>query len=745
MVPLFKAVIFTLAVACLPLFHLNICMSDEYEIKFPADWEHAQVSVYKSPTLSKLVPESVDFAWSGKAIGSARGIVSVPTDSFVGVEIVGVEGYEDFLAGMPAEGVQRLDLKKLKLTNDTIRQLERITSLRQINLNGCSVDEIDLDQITGLPNLQSLHSNVREESAELHRVLVALASKSPKLQFFYDGTAMKLDEIRRFRGHDAPLAFKVIFDAEAVETMEALAEIPGLSGLNMDVSATAAKHFYRSLPKLKRLVWINWNDGKLDLDLLDSLTQSKTIKRLHVQGAFELSDAFVESLPQWKTVTSISFNSPLPEYQRIILPDMLLRMPKVSKLPKLSNISAEHIELLLQRESITHLKIAGLGDGATSAHVARVIEKQHSDLQWIQLRGVPLTQELGKAICKCTQLDHLDLRVDDFDGRFLEAVDQLRALDSMFLGVDGNAIDISVLGRFPNLASLQISLNAFDKTQWSFIAEAKTLRTLDVLGGYCDDKVVPWLKSNKSLRSFSTQQCAILTDAGVRELSTCDHLESLSLEGFISEDSVMRLRRLPKLRWLIVCSDLIDGAAKKRLKAEFEDLEHLSLREFNPASGKVVMGKDEIYRQIGGDGRKKLDAIEGKTLEEMLGPAMTAELKEEMRGQVVLVEFWGTWCGPCLNFIPELERLQRKYASRGFKVLAVHSKAEADTAEAYLKDHPKPWPNLIDSEGALQERFAVPSFPATYIFGIDGKLKVAVPMRGNLDPAIEKYLAVPVS
>ena len=313
----------------------------------------------------------------------------------------------------------------------------------------------------------------------------------------------------------------------------------------------------------------------------------------------------------------------------------------------------------------------------------------------------------------------------------------------MFLRVHGNAIDISVLGKFPNLGSLQIWLNAFDTNQWSFIAEAKALQTLNVFGGYCDDKIAHWIKSNKSLRSFSTQQCAFFTDAGIKELSTCNHLDSLTLEGFISEESVMLLRTLPQLDWLDVSSDFIDEDAKKRLEAEFSDLDYLSFREFSPISGKVVAGEDGIYRQIPDGGREALDALEGKTLEKMLGDAMTDELRDRLKGRVVLVEFWGKWCGPCLNFIPELERLQKKYERSGFTVLAVHSKAAADTAEDYLKEHPKPWPNLIDSNGRLQETFSVPSFPATYVFGVDGKLKIAVPMRQNLAPGLEKCLGVP--
>ncbi len=717
---------------------------DLQEIVFPTGWDHAQVSVFESPTESELVPGYMEFAWSGKAVGVAEGKVSVPADAFVGVEINGVDGYEKFLDGLPTDGIQRLELKKIKLTNQTIKQLERVKSLRQLYLTGCSVDAVDVEQIQGLPNLQHLvgrGSKDRKDLSGLHRVLVDVASKSPKVQFFHDAKAVKLDEVRQFRGHEAPLCLMVIFGSDAVEMMQALSEIPGLAGLNAHFQSEVPKEFHHSFSKLKRLVWINWTGGKLDLELLNSLSKTASIKRFHVQGNFELSDEFIENLPQWKTVASITFNRPLSEYQKEILPGILLKMPGVSRLPELSNVTSEQIEMLMQRESIQNLKIDGLEKGATAAQIARVIEK-HDDLRYLSLSRVPWTKELAKAICKRDRLVHLSLKVDDFDGRFLDSADQLHRLESMYLQVNGNTIDLAVLGEFPNLGSLQISLNSFDQSQWSFIADAKSLRSLSLMFlGYCDDSIVPWIKSNKSLRNFSTNQIAYFTDAGVKELSTCDHLESLTVEGIVSEDAVMLLRKLPNLNRLSVWSDLIDEEAKKRIETEFSDLEYLSLREFSGTT--VTLGKDKIFRQVPKGGRGALDALEGKTLKEIMGDALTDKLQDQMKGQVVLVEFWGTWCGPCLNFIPELKRLQRKYRARGFKVLAIHSKTAADTANAYLKINPKPWPNLIDADGSLQTKFSVPSFPATYIFGTDGKLKAAVPMRYNLGPVLEKFLNSP--
>ena len=105
-----------------------------------------------------------------------------------------------------------------------------------------------------------------------------------------------------------------------------------------------------------------------------------------------------------------------------------------------------------------------------------------------------------------------------------------------------------------------------------------------------------------------------------------------------------------------------------------------------------------------------------------------------------MVDFWGTWCGPCLMMNPEFELLHELYHEKGFEVLAIHSKSGKEECEGYLKKHPKPWPNIIDGDGSLEERFAVSSYPGMYFFDRDGKLRVAKAHRIGLADTIESLL-----
>ena len=89
---------------------------------------------------------------------------------------------------------------------------------------------------------------------------------------------------------------------------------------------------------------------------------------------------------------------------------------------------------------------------------------------------------------------------------------------------------------------------------------------------------------------------------------------------------------------------------------------------------------------------------------------------------------------------PEFKRLHELYHEKGFEILAIHSKSGKEECEGYLKKHLKPWPNIIDGDGRLVDRFAVPSYPSMYFFDRDGKLRVAKAHRIGLADTIETLL-----
>ena len=97
-----------------------------------------------------------------------------------------------------------------------------------------------------------------------------------------------------------------------------------------------------------------------------------------------------------------------------------------------------------------------------------------------------------------------------------------------------------------------------------------------------------------------------------------------------------------------------------------------------------------------------------------------------LRGRVVLVDFWASWCGPCKVSLPELEALRSElhamgYAQR-FEVLAINVDTDAKAATRFLAKHPVSYPLLADPAGQFPGAYALPTMPSSYLIGPDGKV-----------------------
>jgi peroxiredoxin len=95
----------------------------------------------------------------------------------------------------------------------------------------------------------------------------------------------------------------------------------------------------------------------------------------------------------------------------------------------------------------------------------------------------------------------------------------------------------------------------------------------------------------------------------------------------------------------------------------------------------------------------------------------------EMTGNVVLINFWASWCGPCREEMPLLNALHNKYAPLGFSVLGVNVEENGDAAKGFLKDFPVDFPVLLDSVNQVSKQYQVIAMPTTVVVDRDGKVR----------------------
>jgi thiol-disulfide isomerase/thioredoxin len=154
---------------------------------------------------------------------------------------------------------------------------------------------------------------------------------------------------------------------------------------------------------------------------------------------------------------------------------------------------------------------------------------------------------------------------------------------------------------------------------------------------------------------------------------------------------------------------------------------------FDGAADKKLVG---LARFLEGE-LKKLDKIgtefeiAGKTTD-----GTDFELKS-LKGKVVLVDFWATWCGPCVGEIPNIIEAHKKYSRQGFTVIGVSLDRDNDDITKFVEERKLPWKSInIEDSKKLAEKYGVNAIPYPVLVGRDGRI-VSLRARG---PQLERLL-----
>jgi peroxiredoxin len=99
-----------------------------------------------------------------------------------------------------------------------------------------------------------------------------------------------------------------------------------------------------------------------------------------------------------------------------------------------------------------------------------------------------------------------------------------------------------------------------------------------------------------------------------------------------------------------------------------------------------------------------------------------------LKGQVVMLNFWASWCGPCRDEMPVLDAMYKRYSKQGFTLLGVNVEAETADAERMLKTAPVTFPILWDKQSKVSELYNVSAMPSSVF--IDRKGNVRYVHRG---------------
>ena len=113
----------------------------------------------------------------------------------------------------------------------------------------------------------------------------------------------------------------------------------------------------------------------------------------------------------------------------------------------------------------------------------------------------------------------------------------------------------------------------------------------------------------------------------------------------------------------------------------------------------------------------------GDTLPDLGGFKLEGKLPDSLKGKVVVLDFWASWCGPCAESFPVMDELQKKYQDQGLVILAVSVDEKAAKMEAFMKKNPVAFTVVRDAEHKLVAVAEPQTMPTSFVIDRAGKVR----------------------
>ena len=227
------------------------------------------------------------------------------------------------------------------------------------------------------------------------------------------------------------------------------------------------------------------------------------------------------------------------------------------------------------------------------------------------------------------------------------------------------------------------------------------------------------IKSLRSLpddvRARTTKEIALeirALPATLNKLRLAEYLASRATEGDFGHDT---LQEVATTLAGAVQQAPVDGAPKV-IASAYDELAELVRYEHVKVSLESPQFREAMAKLQAEDERRQQANF---TLTDLNGKSWTLK---DLKGKVVLVNFWATWCPPCQKEMPDLEALYTRFKEQGFVVLAISEDEETQKVPPFIGERKITFPVLLDPGQKVNNLFAVEGIPKTFVYNREGAL-----------------------
>jgi thiol-disulfide isomerase/thioredoxin/Leucine-rich repeat (LRR) protein len=716
----------------------------ERVLHFPAD--RTMGIVYQRESNEKGYVYGV-YVEEWKTVGEARGEVRVPAGKEVRLDLSKAASAD--LSGLDGLGPDDLDVlncRRTDVTDEGLAHVGRLTGLLILDLESNRITDAGMKNLSGLTKLRfvelgAFHVNregfgVGDETLKVLAGLPALETirlRDTKVT----GAGLAALAALKSLGH-LNLSGTRIGDAGLAN----LKQLPSLVSLGLGVYNTGADITDEGLKTIGEIV----NLKSLDLagnKITDAgLIHLRNLTRLENLGLDNtgITEAGLANLEPLQALEDLRL------YTGHRVTDVgAAHLAKLKSLRRLTdNLTVTDVGVALLA-SLPRLETLSLSDSTITIDGARQIAGMKS-LKRLGFGGCPIGDEELAAMCDLPNLEWLQLSHTHVSGDGLKYLAGMPKLS--ILSIDFGDRNDQPEGLKPNLRAvvllsqikdLRVRGWGLDGNDLENIAWMLNLEELE-LDFPVDDQGALQIAALRHLKHLKIRN-SVLTDVGMKYLSNLRELTFLDLSGHFSDRGLESLAKLKSLWGLQIRSPYITKDGVQALERQLPALQYCNVWG-DPAQERIVTGdKDTIRRYGDAEERAAKDALEDKPppplrLTGWVNTEPDGLDLDKLHGKVVLVDFWGTWCGPCRALTPKLKALDEKYRDQGLVILGVHTLSEAAKMPEYVAEHKIGWPTAVDVEQSTAQAWKVTGYPTLYLIDRWGNLRFAGIYRDDAEGAV---------
>jgi thiol-disulfide isomerase/thioredoxin/Leucine-rich repeat (LRR) protein len=751
--------------ALIGFFGTDLAAGAARTLKFPAD---RSVGVLKVRPVGVNGWDFSQFYLGWHVLQPARGDVIVPEGHEVRLEAA-ASAFDDlsFLSALGPDAIQWLEAaRSARIDVSALRAIAKLRGLRRLDLSQCQIADESLGELGSLPRLEGIHlmfpgvarrraGGARErrrpdQGQSLVKGVEWLASLPELKELQLDGWQLpdaSFEVLARCRNLESLTLTIAELKDQHVRSLAKLAHLRSLR-VHAESAEKIGPSFapFRASRSLNTLVI--WRMG-VDAAMLRGLGQIPSLRKLDFSLA-DLADDAVPALQSLKQIDDLSLPLQMPQTARSQLVEPLIKLPNLRVWPAVG-VDDHALDQIAGAVWIESLEL-GYKANAKAPSVKQFSKLSRlKNLRALSVRMLPFDDQSLASLADLKSLTSLRLENTDVSGdgfHFLKDLPRLNKVDIYI--PEGIQPRLASLAELHHVNSLMVGIPELCVPDFAWLAKMPQLTRLQIIRGLVDDRTAAHLAALKNVENLWLDD-ALLSDDGLRPLLGLKNVVGLQVGGFLTDKGILQLAALPQLESLQIGSDTVTDAGLQELrKRSSSPLLHVNRTRMKPAGRELVIDKNGFWRTGDAEVRRALDPLEGRpapalSVHDWYGTQGRTLSLNDLRGKVVLLDFWGVWCGGCVAALPDLERIREKYRDQGFEIIGVHTTESGEQMTQFARERKLSWPNAVDTSKKTCADYHEHWFPGLYLVDRQGVLRIAKPHPYQLEEQIRRLLAEPIS